>query len=108
MIGQGPAGLLQHRLRLGRELLGPVELAAVDGADGVGRVAKGVTAERQRLLPGGMLGVEVLAHVVHEGGKALGRLRLRWHRIAPFCYCWRLSQFRSSGVWLKYCSTPNP
>jgi hypothetical protein len=38
-------------------------------------VAKGVAAERQRLFAGAVLGVELLAHIVHEGGKALGRLR---------------------------------
>jgi len=38
-------------------------------------VAKGVAAESQRLFAGGVLGVELRAYIIHEGGKTLGRIR---------------------------------
>jgi hypothetical protein len=67
MAAEGGLGLPQQRRRLSHELLGGGELAAMDGADGVGGVAQRFPAAGESLLAGGVPRPEIGPHVIHYG-----------------------------------------
>ena len=67
VVAQGVRGLAQEEAGLVDEALGFVELTAVDGADRVGGVTKGLAAAAEGRLAGAVLGGERLSGALGDG-----------------------------------------
>ena len=72
VVSEGLVDLGQVRAGLLEELAGGIEVAAVDGADGVGREANDVAAGAEGQLAGAVLGVQVGAEAIGDVGEAVG------------------------------------
>ncbi len=80
VLGKAGVGLLEVRRRLGDQLLGGGEVAAVDTADSVGGEPDRIAAEGQRLLTGAVLGCKVLAGALRDLIQAVGVHGVPSHR----------------------------